>query len=771
VSKSKRSPCIGWLCLLVLAGCGEPDRLDGRTEPAESTRSEALPDTHWQMIALLKDVENRTSEENMYIGDGKVRLLRARLARFPQDTPAQQRFKTLFDLGMGELAMGNEAAAIERLGEAYEMVDEARRAGVPERLALAIVFRLGVAHMRLGETQNCCHRNTPESCILPIRGGGIHTNREGSRQAIKYFMQVLREAEPTSMEYLDALWLLNVAHMTLDSYPDDVPEAYRLPPAVLESEEDFPRFPNIASRLGLDTFSLSGGAIGDDFDNDDDLDIVVSTWNTSGQIRYFVNNGDGSFSERTRQAGLIGILGGLNIIHADYDNDGDVDVLVLRGAWLFENGRYPNSLLRNNGDGTFRDVTIAAGLAGVHYPTQTASWGDYDNDGDLDLFIGNESTPRLEAPSQLFRNNGDGTFTDVAEQAGVTNLRWAKSVMWGDYDGDRFPDLYVSNLSHAMWLTDEEQGRSSGLNRLYHNNGDGTFTDVAEQAGVTEPTASFPSWFWDVDNDGALDLLVNAYAAPVGMIAASHLDLPVDRRVLPRLYRGDGRGGFGEVSAQWNLVRPTAPMGSNFGDLDNDGYLDFYLGTGDPDYKNLMPNVLYHNQDGRRFADITVASGFGHLQKGHGVVFADFDHDGDQDVFEELGGAYLGDKFNDAFYENPGFGNHWITVRLVGVRSNRSGIGARIRVDIVEQGRPRAIYKHVNSGATFGGNPMRQMIGLGKAERIERLDVFWPTTGETQIFADVPLDRAIQIVEGESSYEEIPLRTFRLGQSPPGGES
>ena len=188
--------------------------------------------------------------------------------------------------------------------------------------------------------------------------------------------------------------------------------------------------------LGLATFDMCGGAIADDFDSDGYLDIVVSTWGTRGQIRFFRNNRDGTFTERTAEAGLLGLYGGINLVQADYDNDGDVDLLVLRGAWLRADGRHPNSLVRNNGDGTFTDVTFDAGLGEVHYPSPTAAWGDYDNDGDLDLYVGNESTPALVAPSQLFRNNGDGTFTDVAEAAAVRNFRYAKAAVWGDYNGD-----------------------------------------------------------------------------------------------------------------------------------------------------------------------------------------------------------------------------------------------------------------------------------------------------------------------------------------------
>ena len=207
-------------------------------------------------------------------------------------------------------------------------------------------------------------------------------------------------------------------------------------------------------------------------------------------------------------------------------------------------------------------------------------------------------------------------------------------------------------------------------------------------------------------------------------------------------------------------------MGANFGDLDNDGYLDFYLGTGYPPNDSLMPSVMYRNRNGKGFSDVTYAGGFGHLQKGHGVFFADLDHDGDQDVFEQMGGAFPEDRSDNVLYENPGFGNHWITVKLVGVRSNRSAIGARIRADVVEDGMPRSIYRHVNSGGSFGGNPLRQTIGLGGATRIERLEVFWPTTDLTQTLTDLPIDRIVQIVEGQQSYEVLTLRTLKLGQPP-----
>ena len=207
-----------------------------------------------------------------------------------------------------------------------------------------------------------------------------------------------------------------------------------------------------------------------------------------------------------------------------------------------------------------------------------------------------------------------------------------------------------------------------------------------------------------------------------------------------------------------NLVKFTMPMGINVGDLDNDGFPDFYLGTGYPNYEGIVPNFMYWNRGGRRFSDVSVAGGFSHLQKGHGIAFADFDNDGDQDVFEQMGGAFPGDGFADVLYENPGFGNHWLKVRLVGVESNRFGIGARIRCDVVEDGQTRSIFKWVNSGASFGCNPLRQEIGLGKSARVAHLEVYWPVSDTRQTFDDVPGDTGIEITEGAKDYRIVPIQ-------------
>jgi len=716
---------------------------DGEDDPETSRRDAA---GHRKMLDELAKLTSSLRQEEDYFGERDLVEFRARLEA-SAEAPPLERIQLHFAVGELELRAGNSEQAIAELTAAYELFESFEPGDYP-RLRTRVTYHLAVAHMRLGETANCVAHHTSKSCILPIGEEGVHVDPAGSRAAIRYFTEVLAREEAESPAGLSSRWLLNIAYMTLGEYPDGVPEAYRIAPEVFEAGAEFPRFVDVAPELGLNTFDLCGGALVEDFDNDGLLDILSSTWDSRQSLRLHLADGKGGFDDVTDEAGLEGITGGLNLVPADYNGDGRVDVLVLRGAWLEgPAGNQPNSLLRNEGDGTFTDVTFNAGLGDAFYPTQAAAWADYDGDGDLDLYVGNEATQKARNPSQLFRNDGDGTFTDVAGRAGVANLRFAKGVAWGDYDGDRRPDLFVSNMG--------------GWNRLYHNEGDGTFTDVATEADVRGPFDSFATWFWDFDNDGNLDLYVASYYQGLSggfrpfPVVADALGLPhqAERNCL---YRGDGRGGFTEVGEERGLSRLTFAMGANFGDLDNDGYLDFYLGTGYPGYDGLMPNVMFHNERGERFGDVTAAGGFGHVQKGHGIAFADLDGDGDQDVFEQMGGAYPGDGFGNVLYENPGFGNHWVKLRLEGVRSNKLGVGAVIRVDVTEGGKRRTIYHHVTSGGSFGGNPFEPHIGLGRAERIERLEVYWPTSDTRQSFENVEVDQRYLVREGERRLESAP---------------
>ncbi len=702
-----------------------------RQAKAQNASQDSAEGSHQKMIVELAQIAKQAAVDNPYFGTASTDRLARMISHAPKDLPAEQLCNALVQLGTNELRLGREQDAIKHWMSAARIISKAPERA-PQQIKEYASFFLAVGFMRLGETQNCCVRNNEDSCVYPVQGAGIHTNQEGSRAAIKMLEQLLKNSRNPEMVG-QAKWLLNIAYQTVGEYPDGVPAEYLIRADAIDSGKPIKRFRNIAKQLGLDTFSTSGGVVADDFDGDHRIDLLVSTYDPAGQIKFFRNTEAGKFEDRTQQANLLGITGGLNMVQADYNNDNHVDVCITRGGWWKQNGRHPNSLLRNNGDGTFTDVTFMAGLASPKLPTQTASWADYDLDGDVDLFVGNESMNDRDqlVACQLFRNNGDGTFTDVAEAARVTNNAFPKAVIWGDFDNDRWPDLYVSNFE--------------GHNRLYRNNGDGTFTDEAKRLGVTEPIASFPAWFWDVDNDGRLELFVGAYGTKINDLTNS-LQKKKFKAELPRLYRWQN-DGFVDVAASMGLIHPSAPMGSNFGDLDNDGYLDFYLGTGWPDYKSLMPNMMYRNRAGEQFSNVTVSGGFGNLQKGHAIAFADFDKDGDQDIFQQMGGAFPGDKYFDAYYENPGFGNQWLNVRLVGRKSNRSGIGSKITVTIAEASE-RKICRWVNSGGSFGASPLRQHFGLGSGNGEISVEVYWPKTGLSQTYEEVPRNTSIEIVEG-----------------------
>ncbi|HKV40646.1 MAG TPA: CRTAC1 family protein, partial [Blastocatellia bacterium] len=231
-----------------------------------------------------------------------------------------------------------------------------------------------------------------------------------------------------------------------------------------------------------------------------------------------------------------------------------------------------------------------------------------------------------------------------------------------------------------------------------------------------------------------------------------------------KLYRNTGKGTFEDVTKAVGLDRVVPTMGANFGDLDNDGYLDFYLGTGSPSYAAAMPKVMYRNHEGKYFTDVTTSTGTGHLQKGHGISFADVNNDGNQDVFINLGGAVPGDKYFKALFANPGHDNHWLSVKLIGVKTNRAAIGAKIKVILEDSsGKESLRYREVSSGGSFGSNPFTQSIGLGKAARIKTLEIIWPTSKTEQVFHDVAMDQFIQVKEFEKDYVKRQLKTFKLG--------
>jgi hypothetical protein len=211
-------------------------------------------------------------------------------------------------------------------------------------------------------------------------------------------------------------------------------------------------------------------------------------------------------------------------------------------------------------------------------------------------------------------------------------------------------------------------------------------------------------------------------------------------------------------------------MGANFGDLNNDGYPDFYVGTGGPDYRALMPNRMFLNVEGRRFREVTAGGSFGHLQKGHGVSFGDVDNDGDQDIFTVMGGALEGDEYPNALFANPGHDHRWVVLQLIGTASNRSALGARIEVRVREADTLRTIHTRVSPGGSFGSNSLQAEIGLGTASRIEMLRVRWPASGTVQRFTDLAVDRWYRIREEASRVEQIERSPIPIGTSTPPSE-
>ncbi|MDQ8184764.1 CRTAC1 family protein [Pelagicoccus sp. SDUM812002] len=609
-----------------------------------------------------------------------------------------------------------------------------------------------ICYLRLGEQQNCLHNHNADSCLFPIQGGGVHAQEFGSRKAIEKLMELL-EVDPTPY----AAWLLNIAYMTLGEYPEQVPQSWRLPPETFQSDYEITRFPDVAGPLGLDVNDLSGGVVMEDFDQDGYLDLLASSWGEKRQLRYFRNQGDGSFAELTNSAWLTGLTGGLNMVPGDYNNDGLVDVLVLREGWLGKDGRFPNSLLRNNGDNTFTDVTEETGLLSFH-PTQTATWLDYNGDGWLDIFIGNETVPETGAndPCELFRNNGDGTFTECAAESGLDIKDWIKGVVSGDYNNDGRPDLYLSSLV--------------GPNRLLRNDGaaDGSddpnaphsFTDVAQAAGVTEPNSSFPCWFFDYNNDGWLDIFVTGYSIKdAGDVLVDYLGAKHGGE-RARLYQNNGDGTFKDVTEAKGLLRILHAMGSNFGDIDSDGWLDFYVGTGDPNLGTIIPNLMFRNDAARTFQDVTTSGGFGQLQKGHGIAFGDINQDGAQDIYSVVGGAFSGDNYHNQLFANPGHENRWIKLRLKGVTSNRIGFGSRIKVVVETPEGTREIHRVVSSGGSFGASPFLADIGLGNATSIKRIEINWPANDQNQVIESIELDRSYLIEEGSAEITEVTQPSF-----------
>ena len=599
---------------------------------------------------------------------------------------------------------------------------------------LEAMLQLGLAEFRLGEADKAAKRF--ENIIQNYRRHsgayyylGVYHLRQGDlEKAVTNFKESLR-LKPRDPE---TLWNLWTAYDKLGGYPAELSEEFKIAVSNKSLLTDNRKlitdnqFTDVAPDLKMNKVDCGRGSAWGDYDNDGDQDIVaVGTYQPHALYR---NNGDGTFTNVAEQAGIADPRGGWGSLFADYDNDGFLDLYITRGGW---SGAAENTLYHNNGDGTFTDVTHTAGVADPQ-SSFCAAWADYDNDGFLDLYIA-DGVIGDGAANVLYHNNGDGTFTNTAESAGVANTGNSLGTAWGDYDKDGYIDLHVVNFGQS--------------NVLYRNNGDGTFTDVTPTTGMNLlVTDAFVTFFLDVDNDADLDIFISNSGSFQAFIAGQITGAAPHDGDRQMLYRNNGDGTFTDVTRESGLYHAFGAMGANFGDIDSDGYLDIYLATGAPQMGRLERDALFHNNGDGTFTDATFALGLGNIGKGHGVTFGDADMDGDVDIYVPVGGAFIGDQWHNLFYQNTGVGNNWLTLKLVGVKSNRDGIGAKVTLRVGDS----VIYREVSGGCGFGStNSLPLEIGLGVYRKVDVLEIVWPS-GQVDTHRNLSVNQKRVITEGKS---------------------
>ncbi|MBI4905822.1 MAG: VCBS repeat-containing protein [Acidobacteria bacterium] len=490
-------------------------------------------------------------------------------------------------------------------------------------------------------------------------------------------------------------------------------------------------FEDIAAASGLRKLNGNGTVAFGDIDNDGDLDIIVCG---SGGFLTAYRNDKGKFTDATSAFALDKIPSGYSLNLIDYDNDGWLDLYVTLNGW---SGPMPNRLFHND-RGRYTDVSVKSGLndAGSGF---ISLWGDLDNDGWIDAVIANGVLKDGSVP-QIYRNNGNGTFANVTTQAGLNepSSHGAIGIALGDYDKDGRIDIFINGLNE-------------GPNRLYHNDGNWRFTDVTRKAGVQQaPHNGFVAFFFDYDNDGWPDLLTTSLAPwetvveslKTGFAPSSPAAIHPDSS---HLFRNNGNGTFTDVTFTAKLYFPMGTMGAGVADLDNDGFLDIYFGTGDPQLTRLEPNRFFRNQGDGTFADLTESLGFARPgNKGHGTAFADIDNDGDLDIFAQLGGHYPGDHAYNAFYRNLRANkNNWLQVDLQGVKSNRYAIGAKLTLRAGDL----HIYREVKGSEGFGAtNPYRQHFGLAGRPLVDSLTIEWPS-GAKQVLRGLKPNQVLRVIE------------------------
>jgi len=663
--------------------------------------------------------------------------VRWRQGLIPPSEPIEQLFYA-YELGEEQLRAGHLDDALSTFAGlrtaamagqvTMEMPGPVREA--TQRIALALMRRTGDEALAAG--------------VDPWAAPGAAVPASAARdRALTELLRLVR-SDPNDVA---SRWLLHVATAYLGASGADVPERARVDPAVLAPEAEIERFEDVAASAGLGGAHRAGGVLLDDLDGDGDLDALRSSSGLHDPLALHLGNGDGTFRDATEGAGLDGQTGGNALVPGDYDGDGDRDVLVLRGGGLGDAGALPLSLLRNEGDGRFRDVTRAAGLLRFH-PAEAAAWGDLDLDGDLDLVVGNQTTVDSGShPNEVFVNAGDGTFVERARELGAAAAGRTSGVALGDVDGDGDLDLYLTRLDGpGLLLRNAGTGPDGALR---------PFEDATRDSGLGAPRWARAPLFFDADDDGDLDLFVgdggravDGFDLLLDDVVADLLGLPsaADR---PRLFLGRGDGTFEDATAASGLDRVMLTRAAGTGDLDGDGRLDLLVATGDADPRSLVPNRAFLNAGGGVFRDATNAGGFGHLMKAASVAFGDVDGDGDEDALVGMGGIHEVDRFPALLLRNPGHDSAWIGLRLEGTAANREAIGARLRLDVTGPGGARSLHRTVGGG---GDGSLAIDVALGAPDaRLERAVVRWPSATGEQVFEGLEPGRRYLLREGEAA--------------------
>ncbi len=499
--------------------------------------------------------------------------------------------------------------------------------------------------------------------------------------------------------------------------------------------------------------TMGSGCLFFDYDNDGHLDIfLVNSGKTCANPSkhrsnpdemnvLYRNNGDGTFTDVTKQSGFEKNYGfGMGCISADYDNDGDADLYLTNYG--------SNQLYRNNGDGTFSDVTTQASVGDSRWSV-SASFGDFNLDGYLDLYVVNYLDYQIEtahpcilegvhiycgpheypgAQDTLYQNNGDGTFTDVTKMAGVENEGKGLGVLFTDYNDDGKPDIFVANDAVEDFL--------------YHNNGDGTFKDVAVSAGIAynsegRATASMGIANGDYDNDGLLDLFVTNFSLEVNS-----------------LFHNDGDGFYTMTTFETGLAEPSFSQlgfGTQFLDADNNGTLDLFVTNGHvwDNVAEITSSLSYKqkcqffaNMEEGKFTDIseTVGEFFTHPVVARGTAIGDYNNDGDMDILVSCCGG------NPVLLRNDNqVNNNWLKIKLVGNTSNRDGIGSKV---IVRTGDFTQIKEVTSGGSYASGSDNSIHFGLGNHSEVETIEVKWQS-GHIQKLKNISVNQVVYIEEND----------------------